>query len=668
MVKLALFVRLGGQALGKEAASRRLPRRRAAAGQCRGRHDGLVCASPRSPTFGVFDAFADETGRNAHLQGQDRGGADGQRRRASSARRRRSRRSTCSPPSRSGQRSRRGSGRSRAGVSGSAAKRGERRGEAFADRRGGRVDAVADHPAAGDHHVAPRRRRAGEDQRIERSLAARHAEQRIGVADRPPAHRRARPATRPQRRLAGRRRRRRRACGANSRSALDAPPESRARRRRCAARRARRWPYSSQRSSSRQSRVTWLSEPIVIGTPASSQPGRSAQAVAEVGLGARGRARRRRRFAATAAISGALRMRRVDELPARVEPALASQPLDRPRAGGGEAVVDLAGLLGDVDVDRPGEAVGERCAARRDRVRARARAASGSPGRRRAAAGRGARSRCAAADTSPPAKRGSAAGRRAARRLRRSRRARRAPAASSGRCRRRRRRRPAPTTSPAGRHARCRRGRVLQVVELAHLRVAAAQQLDVELGRRRRAAARARCAARRAYMRSRHDQKSSARRVAPLGAGRRRRAGRRGCARRPRRAAAGRQGRARASGAARDVGPSPRPSGRRRRRAAATLLAPAAGAARRAAPRARVRVASAAIGPPVERRLQAARAARGCSGASDPVRRRDRQRGARLVHVARQPISSWIACTPSCGPAVAARDVAALEAAVGDVR
>ena len=38
---------------------------------------------------------------------------------------------------------------------------------------------------------------------------------------------------------------------------------------------SRRWPYSARRSSSRQSRVTWLSDPIETGTPAFSQCGRS---------------------------------------------------------------------------------------------------------------------------------------------------------------------------------------------------------------------------------------------------------------------------------------------------------------------------------------------------------------------------------------------------------
>ena len=86
--------------------------------------------------------------------------------------------------------------------------------------------------------------------------------------------------------------------------------------------------------------------------------GQVGEAVAEVRLGARaehdaGAAPRHRGDLAGVAVGG------VDELPARIEQALARQPFDRPRAGGGEAVAHLRRLLGDVDVDRPGEALGQ---------------------------------------------------------------------------------------------------------------------------------------------------------------------------------------------------------------------------------------------------------------------------------------------------------------------
>ena len=41
--------------------------------------------------------------------------------------------------------------------------------------------------------------------------------------------------------------------------------------------RRRRWPYSSQRNSSAHWRLTWLSDPTAMGTPAASQAGRSAK-------------------------------------------------------------------------------------------------------------------------------------------------------------------------------------------------------------------------------------------------------------------------------------------------------------------------------------------------------------------------------------------------------
>ena len=165
-----------------------------------------------------------------------------------------------------------------------------------------------------------------------------------------------------------------------SRSAVDGAPA-------CGAaatlrwRSARRWPYSSRRSSSRHARVTWLSEPIDSGTPAASQPGRSAQAVAEVGLGARaqhdaGAARGHR------VDLGRRRVRGVHQLPARVERHFAGQPLDRPRAGGGEAVVDLARSARPRGCGSGRRSLRPAARSSRDRRRPRRRAASGSRRRR----------------------------------------------------------------------------------------------------------------------------------------------------------------------------------------------------------------------------------------------------------------------------------------------
>jgi hypothetical protein len=91
--------------------------------------------------------------------------------------------------------------------------------------------------------------------------------------------------------------------------------------------------------------------------PRGEPAGHVGEAVAEVRLGARAE-----HDAGAASLHGLdlgwLGVGRVDELPAPIEQPLARQPRDRPRAGRGEAVLDLGRLLGDVDVDRPGEALG----------------------------------------------------------------------------------------------------------------------------------------------------------------------------------------------------------------------------------------------------------------------------------------------------------------------
>ncbi len=68
MTKLALFVRLKAKP-GQEQPCR-LPGQRTAARQRRVRHHGLVELNFGPSTFGVFDAFADEAGRQAHLNRQ----------------------------------------------------------------------------------------------------------------------------------------------------------------------------------------------------------------------------------------------------------------------------------------------------------------------------------------------------------------------------------------------------------------------------------------------------------------------------------------------------------------------------------------------------------------------------------------------------------------------
>ncbi len=75
-------------------------------------------------------------------------------------------------------------------------------------------------------------------------------------------------------------------------------------------------------------------------------------AVAEVRLGDRAQARDRGRRGERACL-GLGHVGRVHEAPARIDRLVAEQPFDRALARPGEAVRDLLGLLGGVDVDRP---------------------------------------------------------------------------------------------------------------------------------------------------------------------------------------------------------------------------------------------------------------------------------------------------------------------------
>ena len=125
------------------------------------------------------------------------------------------------------------------------------------------------------------------------------------------------------------------------------------------ARRCRRWPYSSRRSSSRQSRVTWLSEPMATGVPASSQwatsvrpSPRLASVLGQIGAGA----------ARGDAVNLLVRhVGGVHQLPATIQAAVLQQPLHRPQASHLQAFFHLGHLLCDVNVDRP---LGARPAAR----------------------------------------------------------------------------------------------------------------------------------------------------------------------------------------------------------------------------------------------------------------------------------------------------------------
>ena len=309
---------------------------------------------------------------------------------------------------------------------------------------------TAQRPATSTSRERPRR--AGEHQRVEQVLRRRHAEQagvfgvehqqvgararrkpqRPNPAARPPPASSALEQTRRGRRLAARGRGGRRCAGA-------APGAGRIR--------ASAVPRPGARDLAvRADRQRHAARPA----SAAGRPGRR-----RGWLRWSGRARRRRRCAATASISAGVACVACTSCQRASSALCARQPFDRPRAGGGQAVVDLGGLLGDVDVDRHRR----RCRARRsaaiDAGRAR-RAANGSP--RRRSVRRGRCRACALQRQHAVARRWrSGAGRRAAR-LRRSRRARTAPAAWSGRCRRRRPHRPAPRPASAGRRRAGRRG------------------------------------------------------------------------------------------------------------------------------------------------------------------------------------------------------------------
>ena len=183
-------------------------------------------------------------------------------------------------------------------------------------------------PAAGDHHVARtaaparrrRARRAG-DRAARRAARGRAGRARAGRR----AHRRCRPQRAKPAAAAPPARTR-----SNSRAAVDGSTPG-----------ARRHVAPAQRQPLAVFEPAQLLGPVArdlaVGADrqrhAGGQPARQVgQAVAEVGLRCSGRARRRRRCAATASISAGVAVRGVHQLPARVERRMARQPLDRPRS------------------------------------------------------------------------------------------------------------------------------------------------------------------------------------------------------------------------------------------------------------------------------------------------------------------------------------------------
>ena len=322
-----------------------------------------------------------------------------------------------------------------------------RRRETLGDRRRRGMDPVADRPSG----RRPSRRASGrpglENTSASSRCVGRHAEQRGLVAV---DHQRVGARARRRGPSARSRPRRRRRRAARGEQALGGRRPARLRRGGDVALAQRQaLAVFEQRSSSRQSRVTWLSEPIDSGTPAASQRGRSGRPSPRL-ASVLGHSTTPAPLRGHRVDLGRRGVRGMHQLPARIERRLARQPLDRPRAGGGDAVVAPRAVcsatwmwIGPASPLQP-------LASSRDRRRPTRRAASGSP-RRHSTQRPARRARSPSRDCQHVVGRGarSGAGRRAAP-ARRSRRARTAPAAASGRCRPRPRHRPAPSDIASG--------------------------------------------------------------------------------------------------------------------------------------------------------------------------------------------------------------------------
>ena len=211
-----------------------------------------------------------------------------------------------------------------------------------------RVPALAHDPAPADHHVAHRRAAGPEYRGIEHVVSApvRRAPDRPVRAprDRRAGPRAMAPVRLPQRlRAAARGRAPTAPCptGASAAAAQHvAPARAHALR-----------PFELAQLGERVEITVFESLPTPKRPSASRYATRRERAVAEIGLGRRREsrdraARRERRDLALGHV------RRVHDAPARVDVRLREQPLDRAHAAPREALLDLARLLGGVDVDR----------------------------------------------------------------------------------------------------------------------------------------------------------------------------------------------------------------------------------------------------------------------------------------------------------------------------
>ena len=96
----------------------------------------------------------------------------------------------------------------------------------------------------------------------------------------------------------------------------------------------------------------WLSEPIPNRPPAARKCRRVEDAVAEIGLGFRAEPGDRARRGPALRFPPSVMCVAWMSAPALVDRQRVQQIFDRRAAAPGEAVLDFAGLLGDVDVDR----------------------------------------------------------------------------------------------------------------------------------------------------------------------------------------------------------------------------------------------------------------------------------------------------------------------------
>jgi hypothetical protein len=206
------------------------------------------------------------------------------------------------------------------------------------------VMAIADHPAAADHHVAHRAAARTEYRGVEHRVDRAAGERRIGGVehDEISAHtRRDRTGSAPDRLRAAARRR------GVERLPDGASAIASTLRDACAS----RCDHSSWRSSAYGSMIVFESLPTPNAPPASSQA-RAANVPSPRSASVVGASPATASLAASPRVSLCRHVRRVDDAPARVDVRVVEQPGDRRRAAPRDALGDFPLLLGGVNVDR----------------------------------------------------------------------------------------------------------------------------------------------------------------------------------------------------------------------------------------------------------------------------------------------------------------------------